>query len=119
MATELRKTILEADDIERQLVEVPQWGVKIEVRGMTGRQRSNFMKRVASGGSDVDFEKFYAELIIATSFDPESGDQVFEAADRDAINQKSGAALQVLADVAMRLSGLESGAVENAKQDFN
>lgn len=120
MASELRKTILEADDIEKETVEVPQWGVTVEVRSMTGKQRSAFMKRVSAGGSgEVDFERFFAELIIATSFDPETGEQLFEAADRDALNQKSGAALQLLADPAMKLSGLDSGAVEAAKKDFS
>lgn len=118
MASELRKTILESADIEKQPVEVPQWGTTVEVRSMTGKQRSAFMKKVANGG-EVDFERFYAELIIASVFDPETGDQVFEPADRDAISQKSGAALQVVADVAMKLSGLEAGAAEAAKQDFS
>lgn len=116
MASELKSHILNFDDLQTEIMEVPEWGdVKIEIRGMTGKARANFMRRASSPqGGEVDFEKFYGELVIATVFDPESGEQVFEFADRDNINQKSGAAIERIAQVAQRLSGLGSADVEDA-----
>ena len=119
MASELRKTILESEDIQTEIVPVPEWnGVKVEVRGMSARERSKLLKRATAGGGELDLERWFPELIIATVFDPETGDKVFEPADRDALNGKNGAAISRITDVASRLSGLSDNAVEEAKQDF-
>ena len=119
MASELRKSILESDDIEEETIEVPQWdNAKILVRGMSGKARAGFLKRT-SKGNVVDLERFYPELIIATTFDPETPDEpLFEAADRDAISAKSGAALEAVSSVALRLSGMGAGSVDAEVEDL-
>lgn len=118
MASELKKLILDFEDIPEEKVVVPQWGdVEILVRGMTGKDRANFLKRSSNTQTgEVDFEKFYPELIIATAHDL-NGEKIFEGADRDAINAKSGAALESIARVAQRLSGLGAEDLESAKKD--
>ena len=118
MASELRKTILEADDIGIELVEVPEWGTTIEVRGMDGTQRAKLLKGAAAGG-EVDMEKWFPDLLIATVFDPENGEKVFERADRDALNAKSGAAIAAIADVSARLSGLGATDMQIAKEELS
>lgn len=118
MASELRKSIFEIDDIPEEIVPVPEWGdIKILVRGMTGLSRANFLKRSTDANGEVAFDRFYAELIIATSFDPEDGEKLFEGADREALNAKSGLALERIARVAQRLSGLGATDLEEAKKD--
>lgn len=117
MASELRKQVLEVDDIESEIVEVPQWNVKILVKGMSGKARAQFLRNTAQGDR-VDFERFYPELIIATAHDPESGERVFDPADRDALNTKSGAALDLLATRAMQISGIGRASVDEAEQDL-
>lgn len=115
MAGDLKSRILNYDDLQTEIIEVPEWGdIKIEVRGMNGRERAGFMKRTTSDGGEVSFEKFYAELIIATVYDPDDGSKVFEPADRDNINGKSGAALERIASKAQKLSGLGATDVEEA-----
>ena len=116
---ELRDTILRVQDIQTEIVEVPQWDVKIEVRGMTGKARANFLRSVTGRDNQTDMEKFYPQLIIATAHDPESGEPVFELADRDALNAKSGAALEVLAQAAMRLSGLVTADVAEVEESLD
>jgi hypothetical protein len=111
----LKSRILNADDIPIEIIEVPEWGdVKLEVRGMNGKERAGFLRRTTADGGEVSFEKFYPELIIATVFDPESGEKVFGPADRDNINTKSGAALERVAAVAQRHSGLGASDVDDA-----
>lgn len=110
-----RERILEADDLQTEVVPVPEWDEKIEVRGMDGLSRAKFMRQVAEAG-DVSYERWYPELIIATSFDPETGDKVFGPADRDPLNKKAGAALSRLGDVASRLSGLAVADVDEAEE---
>ena len=117
MASELRQTILEADDIESEIVEVPEWGIKVEVRGMTSKERAKLLKVSAKGG-EVDMVTWFPDLIIATIYDPETGEKVFEPADRDAINAKSGAAISAISDISARLSGLGESDVEIAKEEL-
>ena len=119
MASELRSKILEADDIEEETITVDQWGgIELLIVGMSGKARANFLKRSSRGG-EVDLERFYPELIITTAHDPETRERVFEDADRDAISAKSGAALEQVAQVALRLSGMAARSVEEAVEDLS
>ncbi len=45
-ASKLKGTILNAADLDAEVVDVPEWGVKVEVRGMTGAGRARFFKAV-------------------------------------------------------------------------
>lgn len=118
MATQLRQTILEAKDIESEQVEVPEWGVTVEVRGMSAKERSKLLRASTGKDGNVDFQKWFPLLVIATTYDPDTGEQVFELADRDALNEKSGNAISLIAEVASRLSGLGDQNVEAAKERF-
>lgn len=115
----IREQILGAKDIRSETVAVPDWGVTVEIRGLTGTQRARLMKNGFDARGTVDFERLYPELIIASTFDPATGQPVFEEADREALNAKSGAALEQLAQAAMRISGLspDAGAVAEKNSD--
>ena len=62
MAGELRKTILEADDIIAEDVEVPEWDTTVEVRGMSGKERAKLLKGAAAGG-EVNMVLFRGRFI--------------------------------------------------------
>ena len=114
MATKsLRERILSAQDIQSERVHVPEWDVEVEVRSMTGAQRARVLQGATVDG-EVDLERLYPILLIETVYDPETGEPVFEAADRDALNAKNSGALERIAKVAMRLSGIDAGAEERA-----
>src|SRR5690606_7303409 len=116
MAKSLRERILSAQDIQSERVHVPGWDVEVEVRSMTGAQRARVLQGATVDG-EVDLERLYPILLIETVYDPESGDRVFSPADRDALNAKNSGALERIAKVAMRLSGIEPGAEDAAKND--
>lgn len=116
MAKSLRERILSAQDIQSERVHVPEWDVEVEVRSMTGAQRARVLQGATVDG-EVDLERLYPILLIETVYDPETGEPVFEAADRDALNAKNSGALERIAKVAMRLSGIEPGAEDAAKND--
>jgi len=106
MTIDLRSTILDSDDIDRETLHVPQWDVDVEVRGMNGKQRAGFVQQYADNDGKLQYDKLYPELIIAGIFDPETSKAVFSDADRDLVMAKSGAALEMLATKVMSLSGL-------------
>ena len=119
MASELRSTVLESDDIEIETIHVPQWDVDLLIVGMSGKARANFLKRSSRQG-EVDLERFYPELIIQTCFDPaDPTERVFEQADREALSAKSGAALEFVASAALRLSGMGPKSVEEAVEGLS
>ncbi len=113
----LRDKILAANDIQEETVEVPEWGVKLLVRGLTGRQRARLLQNAVDTSGKMDLERIYPELVIYSVYDPETKEQIFKPADRDALADKSGAALERIAQVAMRLSSLTPEAVKEAQKN--
>lgn len=113
----LRDQILSAADLTTELVDVPEWGVTVEVKTMTGAERARIMQVAADGGGKVDFEKVYPDIVIGCTYDPTTGERVFDWPDREALMSKSGAAIDRIAQVGLRLSGFTDGAADAAGKD--
>lgn len=116
-AQSLRERILNAQDIKSERVTIEEWGVEVEVRGMTGAARARVLQVSFDKNGTMDHEKLYPELLIASVFDPESGEKVFSGADREALAEKSAGALEQVARVAMRLSGIDPEARDEAEKN--
>ena len=114
MASKLREQILNTNDIQTELVYVDAWKVDVEVRGMTGKERAKILNDLKG---QLDFERMYPQIVISSTYDPETGEKVFEWADIDMLNSKSGAALEKIAGVALQLSGLKDGQVAEAEKN--
>ena len=106
----LRDAILAVSDIRSEVVDVPEWGVKVEVRGLTARARAELLQASMDGRGTLNFAKAYPLLVISCALDPETHEPIFEMADREALEAKSGAALERVALAAARLSGLDGEA---------
>ncbi len=115
--TSMRERILALDDVESELVDLPVWGVKLEVRSMTGTERAAMLERFIDDRGEMNVRDLYPSLVIASVFDPETGDKVFGPDDHDALNEKNAAALERLAQAAMRLSGISQEAQEDLGKD--
>lgn len=115
----LREKILAADDIASETVEVPEWGVTVEVRGMNGADRSRILETAASSeDGKIGIGAMYVETVIASTYDPETGLRIFTDADRDDLMSKSASAIDRLATVGMRLSAMDGKAADQAKVTF-
>lgn len=112
--TDLRQQILDTDDIKEEEVGVEEWNCKILVRGLTGKDRSEILTSALTRDGRLDFSKVYPDLVIATSFDPETGEKIFSKTDREVLNEKSGSALEKIAGKAVKLSGLGAEGVNLA-----
>lgn len=113
----LRDQILNADDINSELVEIPVWGVTVEVRSMDGRARTRLLRLSTDGTGEVDMERIYPEMVILCSHDPETGERIFTEDDRDAILSKAAGPVELLALAAMRVSGMSGDALDAAGND--
>jgi hypothetical protein len=104
--------VSQADDIETELVDIPEWGVKIAVRSMDGVRRSQFMTDFTRARENEDDSaavgKIEADLIVACCFDPEDNSQAFTIEDIPMLLSKSGAVLGRLSRIASKLSGLSA-----------
>lgn len=104
----IRDNIINAVDLPTEIIDVPEWDVKIECRGLTAGDGVRFLNRISRNG-EVDRENFAAELLIVSCYDPDTGKRVFEDADRDMLKQKSATAVNRVSAVCSRLSGFGGG----------
>lgn len=104
----IRDQIRQADDIETRLVEVPEWGVTIELRTPTVAARGAALADYIDENGLVDRARAYPSLVISCAYDPEDGSLLFTPADIGWLGEKSSAALERLGAVAVELSGLKN-----------
>lgn len=125
-AKSLADQILGASDIESATLDVPEWGVTLELRSPSAEERAAFITRFmpddwseADENYRPDLTVMYCAAIITMSHDPLTGERVFEMNDSTmaALAQKNGAVVERVALEAMKLAGIEKDAVEEGKSD--
>ena len=112
----LRDKILKIEnDTPSELVEVPEWGLSILVRGFTLGAKDDFLASIIDPEtSKPNVKAFNSGILVGTAYDPENGEKLFTEADIPVLKQKSASAVQRLIDAGSRLSGLTEDAVEVA-----
>jgi len=116
-----RDDILKAEDIKVELVEVPEWGGSVHVKGMTGAERDQFESSIVQQrgkNHSVNMVNIRAKLASQTVCD-ESGKRLFTDADVKALGAKSAVALQRVFDIAQRLSGITSEDVDELAKELD
>jgi hypothetical protein len=114
----LRDKILAAQDIPSEVVSIPEWGVDILVRGMSAGDRITLMQNAFDQATQqVNMSIVYPDVVVACAFDPTSTEPIFTPADKDAILAKSSAAVERLANVGLRLSGIGKDEQDAAGKD--
>lgn len=109
MAILTREQILQADDLKREMVEVPEWGGEVIVRCLTGTERDEFESALIQfKGQSYNIKLANARArLTSLSVVDEAGERLFSEADVVALGQKSAAALSRVFEAAQRLSGLK------------
>ena len=113
----IRDKIRKARDRTSEIVEVPEWGVIVEVRSMTGTQRSAIVTALTSD-EDNKMEALWGGMLVSCIYDPETGDPVFKEDDAEwLLNEKSSTVLDRLSNVCLQVAGIVEGAVDDAGKD--
>lgn len=112
-----RDQILAHDDLQRELVGVPEWGGEVYVRTMTGSERDMYELRMLDGRKDGitgihDIRATLAALTVCN----ETGGPVFSISDIEALGAKSCSALDRICEVAQRLNRLTAADVDELKK---
>lgn len=107
--------VLAAADLPTEDVAVPEWGegVGVRIRTLTCAEHKAFTKRVKDLTTDAEVT---AHLVVACAVD-ESGGPLFTPADIPLLMQKSVPAVTRIGREAIRLNGLQPGAVEDARKN--
>jgi hypothetical protein len=106
--------ILGAQDIQREEVQVPEWGGMVLVQGLDGAQRDAFEESMIKGkgkNATVNLANLRAKLVARSVVD-EDGKRVFDDAEITSLAKKSAAALDRVFTVAQRLSGINQDDVD-------
>lgn len=114
----IRDLVAAVEDIPSEIVAVPEWNdIKIEMRGMTTGSRGRFLQDMVQEDGEVrpDFTRYFAEIVIACAYDPETGEKAFEPGDVEMLNSKAALATERIGAIALRLSGLDQGSLEEGK----
>jgi hypothetical protein len=111
-----RDLILAADDTDYEDVPVPEWGGTVRVAGMSGADRNSYQASMVVLGPNGSVQRLnmsdqLAKLLSRCLID-EAGNRLFSDKDLKALSAKSGAVLDRLGDVAMRLSRLRKEDLE-------
>ena len=109
-----KKSILQCDDLPKELVSVPEWGGDVFVRTLSGTERDMFEQSMMEGkgkNREMNLKNIRARLAVLTIC-TEDGTRLFEAKDVDALGKKSAAALDRIFSVSQKLNGLSGEDVE-------
>jgi hypothetical protein len=109
-----RDMILEAADLKREPVNVPEWGGDVYVSSFTGTERDAFEAKLAEGKGAM---KNIRALLVAYCAVDEHGNRIFQDKDAEVLGRKSAIALNRVFEVAMRLNGI--GAKEVSDMEKN
>jgi hypothetical protein len=103
-----RDQILNAVDIVTEEVDVPEWGGKVLVRGLSGTERDQLeatLVQMKGKNSTANLKNLRAKLVVLAVVD-ETGKRLFGEDDVTALGKKSAAALDRVYTKAALLSGI-------------
>lgn len=114
MAVLTKDQILSSDDLEMELVDVPEWGGEVWVRTLRARERDQFeAESLQKKGEnyETNFRNLRARLVALTMVD-EEGNLLFKGKDVEALGNKSARAMDRVFSVAQRLNGIGKHDIE-------
>lgn len=103
-----KEAILNAEDLARKTVNVPEWGGDVILRTFTAAERDNWDASLfTDNGKErkMNYQNIRARLLAFTLID-ENGNRLFSEEDIDVLGGKSGLVLDRLFNTACELNGM-------------
>jgi len=115
---DLRAHIFQTSDIREEEMGIPEWGVKVKIKGLTGTQRAVTMKASMASDGTPDLKKMYAHMVVYGVHHIESGAPIFKLADMSPLmDNKSGGVIERIAMTVSRISGLEQAGAASLEKN--
>lgn len=111
-----REDILGVKDSKQDDVEVSEWGGSVKVQSLTAAKRGEIMDTCMNDKGKMNTVKLYPLLLVGGCVD-EKGNPVFTRTDVDVLNSKSAGAVEKVAKVIMKLSGIGPDDLEEAEKN--
>ena len=115
-----RDQILNYADIVTEEVSCPEWGGSVLVRGMTGYEREDYEREMASRRMDdgsLDLQGLRGRMAARTVVN-EAGERIFSDDDVDVLSNKNAAPLDRIYDVVCRLSRIRTSDEAEAEEQM-
>ena len=110
--------ILEANDLARELVDVPEWGGAVYVQALSGIERDAWEEsiiEIRGSGKNTTTKAVLTNMrakLCARCIVDEHGERLFSDVDVEALGKKSAGALDRVFAIAQKKSGLSEGDVD-------
>lgn len=91
-------------------VDVPEWGGKVAIRVLSGRQRERFENAINNHSN-------LRALLVSLSVCDEKGSPIFSEADVNVLGEKSGKALKRVFDASIKHSAIGKESVEELEKN--
>lgn len=116
-----KQDILQARDVIKEMLEVPEWGGAIYVRSISAAERGLIEEGAAkfkeSKGKNDTFARTFTVKMVSMSVCDENGQRLFEDKDIALLQQKNAAVISRIAEVAQRLSGFSKQDLEELEKN--
>lgn len=108
--------IRKASDTAREIIEVPEWDVQLEIRSLSAKKRAQLQNFLGDDTQASDRqEAMWGLLLTSCCFDPESGEPVFQPEDVEwLLDEKSFAVIDRLTSKALEVSAIGNDAEDEA-----
>ena len=115
--------ILNANDEVVEPVEVPEWGGRVWVRGLTGAERDQFEQSIVQGrgrSQTINLKNFRAKLVAAAAVKSQTNkERLFTHPSHvERLSGKSARALERVFEKAQELAGLKNEDVEEMTKEL-
>ncbi len=110
--------IKKVDDMKTQVVDVPEWGGYVIVKGISGNERDWIESKIYQASQEEYYDIDIRAALVAMSVVDENGGRVFEKEDVEWLGMKSAIALNRAAEVARKMSGMAVGGEEEAEKNL-
>ncbi len=109
------ENIFSADDMKVEAVDVPEWGGKIYVRRLTGRERDEFEQLMNDRRAGKIMKvRGVITKIVALAACTEDGSKLFTSENAEAkLDEKACAPLMRVFDAALKISGMRDDDIQN------
>ena len=108
-----KEDILNAEDAQEKIVEVPEWNGKVRIKAMSGEMRDKFessmvqIKNFGTKNQKVEYNQVNQRArLVAYSIVDEDGNRIFSEKDIIKLGQKSAKALDRVFSAAQELNGI-------------
>ena len=111
-----REQILNAHDLKKIKIEVPEWGGSVYIKTITARERDQFEDTIYRSKKKIDISNVRAHLASLVLID-ESGKNLFTADDVKQLGRKSATAMDRVFSAGCKLNGMTPKDIEELEKN--